>query len=127
MSRIPMIARLLFGLVFTVFGFIGLLGPQQELGGAAGEFISAIRATSYFWPLLKVTEIVCGLLLLTGFWVPLALVVLAPIVVNIAAFHFFMAPQGIPIAVIVLALEIYLAWTYRKNWAGVLEMSANPD
>ncbi len=69
-----------------------------------------MNATGYFFYLLKVTEIVCGLMLLSGFFVPLALVILAPIIINIFLVHAFMAPDGVVLAVILGVLEIYLAF-----------------
>jgi hypothetical protein len=67
-------------------------------------------ASGYFFPLLKATETICGLLLLTGFFVPLALVVLAPIVINIILVHAFLAPDGLPLAVIIGLLTAYLSF-----------------
>ena len=64
-------------------------------------------------PLIKGTEVVAGLLLLSGRVVPFALTLLAPVVVNIVAFHLFLAPQGLPIALLALVLGLYSAWNER--------------
>jgi uncharacterized membrane protein YphA (DoxX/SURF4 family) len=88
----------------------------------AGAFEGALFASGYLFPLLKVTEVVAGLLLLSGLFVPLALALLAPVVVNIVAFHLFLAPAGLPIPLAVLAVEIYLAWTYRAAFAPMLHL-----
>ncbi len=69
-----------------------------------------MTASVYFLPLLKTTELLCGLLLLVGRFVPLALVILAPIIINIFFTHLFLAPSGLPVALIIGALEIYLAF-----------------
>ena len=69
-----------------------------------------MSATGYFFYLLKGTEITCGLLLLTGRFVPLALVVLAPVILNIFLVHTFMAPDGVPLGLVLGAIEIYLAF-----------------
>jgi hypothetical protein len=88
--------------------------------------MGGLAASGYFFPLLKLTEIAAGLLLLSGRFVPLALTVLAPIIVNIVAFHAFLAPGGIGIALFVLALELYLAWSYRDAFRSVLKSNARP-
>ncbi len=70
-------------------------------------------------PLLKATEIACGLLLISGFFVPLALIVLAPIIIHIFLIHFFLAPQGLPIAVVLGLLELYLAF-FAEPYKGIV-------
>jgi len=122
-KKIPTAARVLLGLIFTVFGLNGFLHflPQPPMQpGPALTFIVGLLGTGYFFPLLKATEVTAGLLLLSNRFVPLALTVLAPIVINIVAFHAFLAPGGIPLALVVLALEGYLAWTLRGVFAPVL-------
>lgn len=71
-------------------------------------------------PLLKGTELVCALLLLSNRFVPLALVVLAPIVVNIVAVHAFLMPEGLVMAIVIAAFHLGLAWTYRAAYAPLL-------
>jgi uncharacterized membrane protein YphA (DoxX/SURF4 family) len=121
---VPTAARLFLGLVFTVFGlnfFLHFL-PMPAPPPQAGAFEGALFASGYLFPLLKVTEVVAGLLLLGGLFVPLALALLAPVIVNIVAFHLFLAPAGLPIPLAVLAAEIYLAWTYRAAFAPMLHL-----
>lgn len=120
--HLPTAARLLLGLVFTVFGlnfFLHFL-PTPPPPPRAGAFAGALFASGYLFPLLKTTEVVAGLLLLGGRFVPLALAILAPIVINIVGFHLFLAPSGIALPLVVLALELYLAWTYRAAFAPML-------
>jgi hypothetical protein len=81
--------------------------------------------TGYMFPLIKGTEVLGGLLLLSGRLVPLGLLLLAPVIVNIVAFHFVLAPPN-PVTFLVLALPLYLAWVYRNNFKGVLEVNAKP-
>ena len=76
----------------------------------AVAMMQGLMATGYFFPFLKGTETVCGLLLLTGAFVPLALVVLAPIVLQIFHFHAFLEPSGLPVALLIGALLVYLAF-----------------
>src|SRR5262245_9616260 len=108
----PTAARVLLGLVFTVFGLNGffhfLPGPPPQRAAAA--FMAGLAATGYFFPLLMGTQTAVGLLLLSGRFVPLALTVLAPITVNILAFHVALAPEGLPLALFVLGLQLFLAW-----------------
>jgi uncharacterized membrane protein YphA (DoxX/SURF4 family) len=119
---LPTAARLFLGLVFTVFGLNFFLHfiPQPPAPPRAAAFAGALFASGYLFPLLKVTEIAAGLLLLSGFFVPLALAVLAPVIINIIGFHLFLAPAGLALPVVVLAAEIFLAWTYRAAFAPML-------
>jgi uncharacterized membrane protein YphA (DoxX/SURF4 family) len=127
MKYMPLVARILLGLTFAGLGTVGLLqlGEPQGLEPNAEAFMTGLIGSGYFWPFLKVTEIVCGLLLLAGLYVPLALVVLAPIVINIVAFHLFLAfgPGAVP-GFLALALGIYLAYCYRSSYRGVLQRKA---
>ena len=121
-------ARILLGLVFTVFGLNGFFHfiPQPPIPGVAGELLGAMAATGYFFPLLKGLEVVAGLMLLSGRLVPLSLVLLAPVVVQIALFHFVLTPGQVGMAIGLLALEIFLAWAYRDSFRGVLQVHAKP-
>ena len=116
-------ARLGLGLVFVVFGLNGFLHflPAPPPTGDAAVFVGGLASASYFFPLLKGLEVVAGLMLLANVRVPLALTVLAPIVVNIVAFHVELAPAGLPMAIGVLALEVYLAWSYRRVFAPIVQ------
>ena len=127
--NLPTAGRVGLGLVFTVFGLNGFLHflPQPPVPEAAGGFLGALAATGYMFPLIKGTEVVSGVLLLSGRYVPLALTLLAPIVVNIVAFHLALAPAGMGMALFVLGLEIYLAWAYRAAFRGVLRARNVPE
>jgi uncharacterized membrane protein YphA (DoxX/SURF4 family) len=121
---LPTAARLFLGLVFTVFGlnfFLHFL-PMPAAPPRAAAFAGALFATGYLFPLLKLMEISAGLLLLVGFFVPLALAVLAPIVINIVSFHLFLEPSGLPLPLVMLAAEIFLAWSYRAAFAPMLRL-----
>src|SRR5688500_4753387 len=90
-------ARILLGLLFlfaSVTYFLNLIPPPTELPDAVMAFNGGLAGTRYFFPLLKGTELVAAVLLLANRFVPLALVLLAPIVVNIVLFHAFLAPEG---------------------------------
>jgi uncharacterized membrane protein YphA (DoxX/SURF4 family) len=126
--NIPTIARIGLGLVFTVFGLNGFLHflPQPPLSGPPAEFFGALMATGYMLPLLMATELASGLLLLSGRFVPLAITLLAPVIVNILGFHAFIAKGGYALPLIVLAAEICLAWAYRDSFAPLLRARATP-
>jgi hypothetical protein len=117
-------ARLLLGLTFFVFGLNGFLNfippPSGHVPEGAMAFGGAIFQTGYLWQLLKGTEVLVGALLLANRFVPLALVIIAPVVVNIFAFHLFLEPSGLALAAAIVALELFLAWSYRAAFRGVL-------
>lgn len=128
-TRLTMPVRLLLGLVFFVFGLNGFLQfiPLPPLPGPAGSFMGALVATGYFFPVLKVTEIAAGVMLLSNRFVPLALILLAPIVVHIALFHIVLAPTNLAMTVFLVAAESFLGWRYRASFAGVLQSKASPN
>ena len=119
---IPTGARLFLGLVFTFFGlnfFLHFVSTPPAPPRAAA-FAGALFASGYLFPLLNTTEVVVGLLLLSNRFVPLALAVLAPIVINIVAFHLFLAPSDLGLALALLAAELMLAWNRRAAFAPML-------
>jgi uncharacterized membrane protein YphA (DoxX/SURF4 family) len=121
-DRLPTVARLFLGLVFTVFGlnfFLHFL-PTPPAPPRAAAFAGALFGSGYLFPLLKAIEVAAGIALLSGRFVPLALAVLAPIIVNILGFHLFLAPGGLAIPLAVLVAELYLARTYRAAFAPML-------
>lgn len=83
-------------------------------------FMGGLMQASYFFPVLKTTEVICGLMLLAGFYVPLAQIILSPIIVQIFLFHAFLAPSGLPLALVIVILQILLAYSNREKFAGVL-------
>lgn len=122
-AKLPLIARILLGLVFFVFGLIGLLNlmpPPPDMPEAMQTFNAGLAATKYFFPLLKLTETLCGLMLLTGMFVPLALVVLAPVVLNIILVHAFLGPEGLPLGILCGLLLAYLAF-FAEPYASVIK------
>ncbi len=112
MKTAALVIRILLGLIFTVFGLNGFLHflPNPPMPTPAMNFFGALFATGYMIPLLFATQLVGGVLLLVGIFVPLALLILAPVIVNIFFFHLFLAPGGLPLAIVVVAFEIFLAW-----------------
>lgn len=128
-AKLPTVARLFLGLVFTVFGLNGFLNflPMPQIPEAAGAFLGALGATGYMFPLIKATEVVAGVLLLSNRFVPLALTLLAPVVVNIALFHAVLdAPQSMVMPVILVAALAYLGRAYRAAFAPMLQARTEP-
>jgi hypothetical protein len=101
------------------------LFPEPQLPPDAAAFVEALVTTGYMLPLIWATEVAAGLLLLLGWLVPLALLLLAPVVVHIIAFHVFLAPGGRWIAALIGALEIVLAWQHREAFAPLLGLVAD--
>jgi putative oxidoreductase len=129
MHRVALVIRLLLGLVFLVFGLNGFFHflPQPNMPQRAIDFFSALGNTGYMPQLIFTTQIVGGALLLINCFVPLALALLAPVIVNIILFHIYLAPSGLPIAIVVLVLELYLAFAYRKSYRSMLAFRTKPD
>jgi uncharacterized membrane protein YphA (DoxX/SURF4 family) len=121
-SKVAVICRILLGLPFLVFGLNGFFHfiPMPPMPDAAMSFMMALGATGYFFPVLKITEIVAGIMLLTGRYVPLALILLAPIIVHIVLFHAILAPADMIMPILILVLELILASLYKDAWKGVL-------
>jgi putative oxidoreductase len=122
MKILTIIARILLGLIFVFFGSNGFLHflPMPPLPqGVTGEYLHAFFASGYVY-VISGFQVAGGLLLLIGRFVPLGLTILAAIIVNIWAFHLLMAPEGLPPAVVVTILELFLVWSYRDRLAAIL-------
>jgi hypothetical protein len=121
MKIASLLARLLLGFVFLVFGLNGFFHfiPMPPPAGLAGQFMGVVFATHY-WVLIFAVQAMGGLLLLVNRYVPLALVLLGPVIANILNFHIFMAPEGLPLAVIVTALWAVVAFRNKRHLAGIL-------
>jgi uncharacterized membrane protein YphA (DoxX/SURF4 family) len=122
--HLPTVGRILMGLLFFVTGLNGFLNflpqPAEAMPAGALAFNIALVQTGYMLPLAMGVQLLAGTLLLVNRFVPLALALLAPVVVNIVAFHVFLAPQGLTVAIVVSALEVALAWAYRDAFRSML-------
>jgi uncharacterized membrane protein YphA (DoxX/SURF4 family) len=116
--KVVPVLRILLGLPFLVFGLNGFYEfmPAPEHTGVAQEYWAGLAASRYFVPLLSSTKIAVGVLLIIGRLVPLALVVLAPIMINIVAYHLYVEAEGLPLAVGLAALQLVLAFVYRRSF-----------
>ena len=122
MRIVSIIARSLLGLIFVVFGsnmFLHFIPMPPPPAGAARDFMTALFVSRYLY-VIGALQVAGGLLLLTGRWVPLGLTLLGPVIVNILCFHVLMAPAGLPMAILISALALFLLWRYRENFAGII-------
>jgi hypothetical protein len=123
----PAVTRVLMGLGFFVFGlngFLNFIPPPKTMPEGAAAFMAWMVKSGYMAPLLFGTQTLVGALLLVNRFVPLALALIAPVIVNIVAFHIFIDRSGLPVAFVFLALELYLAWSYRRVFLPMLAARA---
>ena len=122
MRAISAIARYLAGVVFLVFGLNGFLSfiPMPPPVGIAGQFMAALYASHYLWVIFAF-QLVAGVLLLVNRYVPLALALLAPEIVNILSFHVLMAPSGLPLALFVAVLWAVVFVDVRPAFAALFQ------
>jgi uncharacterized membrane protein YphA (DoxX/SURF4 family) len=123
MNIVTILARVLLGLAFVVFGlngFLHFIPMGKPPAGLAGDFTKALFVSHYFYVVAGL-QIAGGLLLLVGRFVPLGLTLLGPVVANILLFHIFLAPEGLPIALVVTVLELFLIVRYRRAFAGIFQ------
>lgn len=125
------IVRTLLGLLFIVSSvvyFLMVFGvfPMPQVEGAVKTFNEGLAASGYFFTLLKVTEFICGILLLVGRFVPLALVILSPIIINIFFVHLFLDRTGLPVAIFIVLANIFLAWYHWDAFKPLLQPKYEP-
>ncbi len=114
------IARVLLGLVFLVFGLNAFFHfiPQQPMPGDAGT-LAMLMFTHGWFTFYGILYVIAGILLLVGIYVPVALVLLGPIIVNILLFHLTLAPAGIGPGLVCALLELFLIYAYWPAFAGI--------
>src|SRR2546421_12847758 len=116
MKILTIIVRILLGLMFVIFGLNGFLHfiPMGQMpSGHAGEFIGAMFASGYLY-VISALQVIGGLLLLSGAFAPLGLLLLGPIIVNILLYHILLDPKGLPIAIVVSVLSLFLL---ARSWS----------
>jgi putative oxidoreductase len=121
------VARVLFGLVFVVFGlnFFFHFLPMPEMKPESGAFMMAL-VNGGVLTVVKVVEIAAGLMILSGCWLPFGLVIITPIMVNIVLFHTVQEPSGAPMAYTLLLLWAILVWCYRGHFKSLFAKKAIP-
>jgi putative oxidoreductase len=125
MKIATLIVRILLGLAFVIFGANGFLNfiPAPMPTGVAGEFMQATMMHSHFLLLTSAVELIAGLLLLIGRYVPFAL----PVLANILDFHLTILLDGVAIALVVVVLWIFLFVQYRGYFASIFTSDAKPS
>jgi putative oxidoreductase len=121
------IARYLAGIIFLVMGLNGFLNfiPLPPPPGLAGQFMGALYVSHYVWVIFAF-QIIGGLLLLVNRYVPLALAILAPVIVNILTFHVLMAPSGLPVVLLVVILWTAIFIEVRPAFSGLFQSRWQP-
>ena len=125
MKIATIIVRVLLGLMFVVFGsniFLHFLPmtPPTPPPPLAVDFSKALMESHYIL-VVGALQVIGGALLLLGRYVPLGLTLLGPVIVNIMLFHIFLDPSGLPIAIAVSALALFLLWRHRTSFAGLVQ------
>ena len=123
MKIATIIVRVLLGLVFVVFGsniFLHFIPMPPPPATMAGDFSKALMQSHYIY-VVGLLQVIGGLLLLIGRYVPLGLTLLGPVIVNILLFHVFLEPTGLPMALVVSVFALFLLWRYRTNFAGLVK------
>ena len=123
MKIATIITRTLLGLIFVTFGsnmFLHFIPTPPPPEGPAREFMTSLFLSHYLY-IVGAVQVVGGLLLLSGRRAPLGLTLLGPVIVNILCFHILMAPAGLPMAIVVSSLALFLLWRYRENFAGLVK------
>src|ERR1700724_1302483 len=122
MRTVSAIARYLAGVVFLVFGLNGFMNfiPLPPPGGTAGQFMAALYASHYLWVIFAL-QVIAAVHLLVNRYVPLAMAVLAPVIVNILSFHALMAPSGLPLALFVAVLCAVIFVNVRPAFAALFK------
>jgi putative oxidoreductase len=126
MKILNLIARILLGLVFLVFGLNGFLnfinmGPLPP--GLAGQFIGALALSHYFW-VIAALQVAGGALLLVNRYVPLGLTLLGPVIVNIVLYHVFLYPTGMVLPIVVVILWLIVFYAHRQYFSGIFVQRA---
>jgi putative oxidoreductase len=120
MKYVVLVCRILLGLMFVVFGSNAFLKfmPMPELQGNAAAFMGALINSGYFYP-IAMLQVLGGLCLLSGRFVPLGLTLLGPIIVNIDLYHLFIDRSGLPMAIVISLAALFLLWIYRDKFPAI--------
>jgi len=128
MRTASVVAQYLTGVIFLVMGLNGFLNfiPLPPPAGIAGQFMGVLYVSHYLWVIFAF-QVVAGVLLLVNRYVPLAVAVLAPVVVNILSFHALMAPSGLPLALFVAVLWALIFVEVQPAFAGLFQSRPDPS
>ena len=123
MKYVVIIVRVLLGLLFAVFGSNAFLHfiPMPPMQGLPGDFMGALIKSGYIYPIATLQVLGGLLLLLGGRFVALGLTLLGPVIVNIVLYHIFLDRSGLPMAIVVSILAIFLLWIYRYKFPAIFQ------
>jgi putative oxidoreductase len=117
--------RIILGLLMLLGAFTHITNTKEG-AMANSAFITALVDTGYLWPIIGATELLTGLAILAGRFVPLSLILLAPITLNILLFHLSNpSPDGIGIALAIILPHLGLAWLYRRHFSGLFKFNSS--
>lgn len=119
------IVRILLGLLYAFSAAVVLfnLMPQPEIPpGNVKTFMDGMVASGYLLTFIKITELLCGLALITGFFAPLANVIIFPVTLNILFFHVFTAKADFGMAIVMVLMNLFLAYAYREKYKPMLSL-----
>jgi putative oxidoreductase len=125
MKTVSSILRVVLGLIYVIFGlnfYLKFIPIEMPTEGPIASFMGGLSAAPYMWHVIKVTEIVGGLLLIAGSYVPLALTILFPITLNIFLFHTTMTPisDGV-MAIVMMVIHLVLFFNFKSSFSGILD------
>lgn len=123
MRKTAVAVRVLMGLLFLFASITYLfkLFTPPPMTGPMKTFNDGLEAARYLMPTVKVLELLCGLSFVSGKFVRLAVVVIFPILVNIVGVHLFIDTSGLPVALLLLLANLFLAYHYRESYRGMLQ------
>lgn len=125
---VPPVVRVLLGLMFLLFGlngFLNFIPAPKDIPQDIMTLMGGLMKAGYM-TVVSGAEVLIAVLLLTNRFVPLALAMLAPVIVGILTFHIAMQPSTIGPGIVVLLMELYLAWVYRAAFRPMLRMCVKP-
>jgi uncharacterized membrane protein YphA (DoxX/SURF4 family) len=118
MKRTLLVVRILMGLLFlfssTTYLFKLITPPEPT--GSMKIFNTGLQASVYLMPLVKIVKLICSIAFLSGKFVPLAAVLISPVIVNIVFVHAFLGPEGLPIALFLVVANLFVAYNYRDRY-----------
>lgn len=118
------VVRTLMGLLFVFASIVVLFNliPQPEQTGAMKVFNEGIKASVYLMPTVKIIELTCGIAFVSGRFVPLATILISPIIVNIFLLHAFIGPENLPIAIFLVLANSFIAYDHRESYKSLFKI-----
>jgi len=122
MKKAIIVARIVLAIIYLVYGTNYFLHffPSSLPPGKAGDFMGGLKRSGYFFEYMKAMQIIGAILMFIDRWTVLTTIVLLPISLNIFLFHAFLQLNGLGTAVILLAANLFLVYSYRRNYWGLL-------